>query len=156
VTWAARIGVIAGAAIVLLCWLAMSSPRGETAAPGSPAPAASAAPALAAAAPAAAKSASIEVETWNDPVKAVLERHDVTLKAVNERASDGYRTFDVAFKFDPQSPATTGEFHKLYAEVLEANRMHPYAFRDSDDGYLIEVRFDAAKKELTTNFIALK
>ena len=105
---------------------------------------------------ATASSTPIDVEKWKDPVKDVLKRHDVTLKGLEVRPTDGYRTFDVAFKFDPQSPATTEEFHKLYVEVLEANQMHSYAFRDADDGFLIEVQFDTAKKEVATNIVPLK
>jgi hypothetical protein len=145
VTSASRMGVLITGAILLFSWLSMSCSGGETASPNAPI-----------STPAAVGTASIDVEKWNDPVKAVLKRHDVTLKGVDVRPSDGYRTFDVGFKFDPQSPATTEEFHKLYSEVLEANQMHGYAFRDAEDGFLIQVRFDTAKKEVTTNFVPLK
>jgi hypothetical protein len=138
-------GVLITGAILLFSELSMSCSGGET-------PSANAS----ASTPAAVGAASIDVQKWDDPVKAVLTSHEVTLKGVAVRPSDGYRTFDVVFKFDPQSPATTEEFHKLYSEVLEANQMHSYAFRDAEDGFLIEVRFDAAKKEVTTNFVPLK
>jgi hypothetical protein len=107
-------------------------------------------------APPAIVSAPADATKQNDPVKAALNRRNVALKHVDVRASDGYRTFDVAFKFDPQSPATTEWFHKFYIDVLDANEMHDYAFMDSDDGFLIEVHFDTNSKVLSTNFVPLE
>jgi hypothetical protein len=91
-----------------------------------------------------------DINHWQHPVKAVLQKHKVVLYKV-ELHNQTYPVFYVKFPYDPMLGHNDRYFRPLYYETLKANGFWNYALVDREDGCRINITWDKKTKTLSEN-----